>query len=220
MTWCNKRLFKLMLSATALLCMVLLLGAAEPKKKTSQRRQSAPREEWQQPERVMHDLNLRPGQTVADIGCGSGYFTFRLAEAVGATGKVFAADIDRKSVRTVQDRAAREGLTQVHAYVSSPTRTLLEAGCLDAALMCDVLHHVPEDQRVPLLTSIAEALKPGGFFFLLDWKKEPDIPFDSYDQKIAREDLIRYAKQAGMELDAEFLYLKYQVFLRFRKPAR
>ncbi|MCX8036866.1 MAG: class I SAM-dependent methyltransferase [Candidatus Sumerlaeia bacterium] len=214
-----EKLQRLVLPVTVLLCTVLWLGAAESKKKSGQRKQGPPREEWQQAERVMHDLNLKPGQAVADIGCGSGYFTFRLAEAVGPTGKVFAADIDRKSVKTVQDRATREGLTQVRAYVSSPTRTLLDPACLDAALMCDVLHHVPEDQRVPLLTSIAESLKPGGFFFLLDWKKEPDIPFDPYDRKIARDDLIRYAKEAGMVLDAEFLYLKYQVFLRFQKPA-
>ena len=71
--------------------MIASAGAADQKNRTN-------RNQSQQPVRVIEDINLRPGETVADIGCGSGYLTFRLADAVGADGKVLAEDITEKSL--------------------------------------------------------------------------------------------------------------------------
>jgi len=178
------------------------------------------RDEWQQPERVIADLALKPGAAVADIGCGSGYFTFPIARAVGATGKVFAVDIDEKAVKEVEERAGRQGAPHVRAIHSEPTDTKLAAASVDVALLCDVLHHVPRDQRLPLVRDIVRALKPAGYLFIIDWRKSRDVPFDPYEVLIPRDDLLKLAEDAGLSLDAEFHYLKYQVFLRFRKPPK
>jgi ubiquinone/menaquinone biosynthesis C-methylase UbiE len=176
------------------------------------------RDEWQQPDRVIADLALRPGLTVADVGCGHGYFTFRLAPALGETGHVFALDIDRDAIAEVAARAKREHRDNVEALVSDPTDTKLPADSLDAALLCLVLHEASPADRAPLVRSIARALKPGACLYLIDWRQSHDVTFDPYEKLIPRDDLLKLATDAGLTLDAEYHYLRLQVFFRLRKP--
>jgi SAM-dependent methyltransferase len=176
------------------------------------------RDEWQQPDRVVADLNLKSGASVADVGCGNGYFTFRLAKAAGENGKVFATDIDAKALKSVSQRAEKDRLGNIEAVLSEPTDTKLKPGSLDAALLSNVLHHVPAEQRLPLVRNIVQALKPGGVLFVIDWRKSREVKHDPYDRLIPLDDLLKLGKDAGLTLDAEFHYLKLQVFLRFRKP--
>jgi arsenite methyltransferase len=176
------------------------------------------REQWQQPDRVMADLHLQPGMRVADVGCGTGYFTFRLAKAVGPKGKVFALDVSSDALKPVRERVERERLGSVEATQSDPKKTGLRPLSLDAALVCLVLHEASADDRLPLIRDVARALKPDGFLFVIDHRKNHEVKFDPYEKLIPREDLVKFGTDAGLVLDAEFHYLKYQVFLRFRKP--
>ena len=176
------------------------------------------RGQWQQPNRVMADLSAKPGSTVADVGCGAGYFAFRLSRAVGPAGKVYAVDINAKAVAKLQAEAEKEHLTNIKTIVSDPRDTKLPFECADLVLICDVLHEAPKEQRLPLIKDAVRALKPGGFLFLIDYRKSREVPFDPYEKLIPREDLVKLCEDAGLSLDAEFSYLKYQVFLRFRKP--
>jgi ubiquinone/menaquinone biosynthesis C-methylase UbiE len=178
------------------------------------------RDAWQQPDRVMRDLGLKPGTRVADIGCGEGYFTLRLAKSVGEQGLVFAVDIDAPTLDVLKKQAEREHLTNVVVVVSEPTDTKLQPECVDVLFVCDVLHEVPEALRLPLLKSAVRALKPGGFLYLIDYRKSRDVRFDPYEKLIPRDDLVRTCTDAGLHLDEEFHYLKYQVFLRFQKPIK
>ena len=175
------------------------------------------RDAWQQPDRVVADLNLGSGAVVADVGAGRGYFTFRLAAAVGEKGKVFATDIDTKALAAVKEQAEKQKVKNVETVPGEPTNTKLAPASVDAALLCDVLHHVPEDQRAALVQNVAAAIKPGGFLFIVDWRDKPEVPFDR-GRHIPLKNLVKLATDAGLVLDAEFHYLKHQVFLRFRKP--
>jgi len=178
------------------------------------------RNDWQQPDRVISNLDLKPGARAADIGCGEGYFTLRLAKSVGERGLVFAVDIDARSLDVLKKQAEQEHLANVVVVVSEPTDTKLQPECVDVVFVCDVLHEVPEGQRLPLLKSAVRALKPGGFFYLIDYRKSRDVRFDPYEKLIPRDDLIRICTDADLLLDGEFQYLKYQVFLRFQKPIK
>jgi ubiquinone/menaquinone biosynthesis C-methylase UbiE len=175
------------------------------------------RNDWQQPDRVMSDLGMKPGTRVADIGCDEGYFTLRLAKAVGQQGLVFAVDINARALAALKKQADQQLLTNVTVVVSEPTDTKLPAECVDVLLICDVLHEVPETQRLPLVQGAVRALKPGGFLYLIDYRKSRDVKFDPYEKLIPRDELVKICTDVGLRLDAEFHYLKYQVFLRFQK---
>jgi len=177
------------------------------------------RDKWQQPQRVMVDLGLKDGSQVADIGCGNGYFTFRLARAVGEKGKVFATEISKGALKNVSTRAAKEKVKNIQTVLSEPTKTGLDAESVDAAVICNVLHHVPKKLRAALVKDIAQALKPGGAFFIIDWRVDAKVKYDK-DRRIPQTDLVKLASDAGLTLDAEFHYLPHQVFLRLRKPTK
>jgi SAM-dependent methyltransferase len=139
---------------------------------------------------------------------------------VGEAGRVFAVDIDREAIGQVNERAQQERLANVEALVSDPTDIKLPSDSLDAALLCNVLHEAPPEQRLPLVRDIARALKPGACLYLLDWRQSRDVTFDPYEKLIPRDDLLKLGGDAGLTLDAEYHYLQYQVFLRLRKPVQ
>lgn len=176
------------------------------------------RDEWQQPDRVIADMALPAGAVVADVGCGDGFLTFRLAKQVGKDGKVFAVDISPKALDALRGRIAREPWSHIVVIESAPTNCKLGTASVQSAVLCDVLHEMPVKDRLPLVRDMVRALKPGGFLFLIDYRKSHDVKFDPYEKLIPREDLLKLGGDAGLALDAEFHYLKYQVFLRFRKP--
>ena len=178
------------------------------------------RNDWQQPDRVMSDLGLKPGNRVADIGCGEGYFALRLARAVGPQGLVFAVDINTRALAALKKQADQQLLTNVTVVVSESTDTRLPVESVDVLLISDVLHEVPEMQRLPLVQSAVRALRPGGFLYLIDYRKSRDVTFDPYEKLIPRDELVKICTDAGLRLDAEFHYLKYQVFLRFQKKTK
>ena len=177
------------------------------------------RDKWQQPARVVADLGLREGSTVADVGCGSGYFTFRLSHAVGEKGKVFATEISDKGLKAVAENAKKNNITNIKTIKSDPTRTKLARHSVDAAIIVNVLHHVTKEYRIPLMKDIAEAVKPDGSLYIIEWRMKAGVKHDK-KRRISRADLVRLAEGTGLKLDAEFFYLENQVFLRFNKPAK
>lgn len=178
------------------------------------------RDSWQQPDRVIADLGLRPDMRIADVGCGKGYFTMRLAEALGDRISIFAVDPDAESLDELRSKLRRANAPNVEIVRSKGSGTGLADASCDLILLCDVLHEVsPPSVRPELLRDIARAMKPGACLYLLDYRKSHEVTFDPYEKLIPREDLLQLATGAGLQLDAEFHYLKYQVFLRFRKPS-
>ncbi|HUU89829.1 MAG TPA: class I SAM-dependent methyltransferase [Phycisphaerae bacterium] len=175
------------------------------------------RDTWQQPDRVVKDLGLKPGEVVADIGCGSGYFTFRLAKAVGADGKVYAEDISDKALKSLKDRVERDKLTNIAVVKGDATDIKIPAAACDAAILVNVLHHVPKENRLGLTKDVARALKPGGRLFIIDWQVDAKIKHD-LNRRIPKDQLLALGKDAGLVLDSEFDYLEHQVFFRFTKP--
>ena len=176
------------------------------------------RDDWQKPDRVMRDLDLEEGGTVADVGCGRGYFTFRMAREVGKDGRVLAVDISRSALKTVREKAKRRDLENISTTHSKPDDALLPAASVDAALLSLVLHHAADEAKDGLMASIAKGLKPGGYLYILEFRRERDTPFHDYEELVALDEVVELAEKAGLELDAEFFYLPHQYFLRFRRP--
>ena len=127
------------------------------------------------PDLAMRLLRIQRGWTVADIGAGSGYFTVRLAKAVGPAGKVYANDLQPGMLDLLQRTITRAKLTNVVPVLGTPDDPKLPAESLDLAIMVDVYHEFSQPQR--MLQRIREALKPGGRLVLLEYRAEdPSVP--------------------------------------------
>jgi predicted methyltransferase len=124
------------------------------------------RESWQRVPDVIAALGIAPGSRVADVGAGDGFFTTRLANAVGADGRVYAVDISKNALDRLSRRIADAGLTNVDAILSTPSDPRLPAGMLDAALIVNAYHEMREHQA--MLAAIKAALKPGGRLVILE----------------------------------------------------
>jgi ubiquinone/menaquinone biosynthesis C-methylase UbiE len=171
------------------------------------------RDAYQKPDEVLKALALREGETVADIGSGSGYFTVRFARAVGATGRVYAVDISPDMIRHLNHRLRDENIRNVVPILSDPDDPLLPDASVDRFVVVDTWHHI--DDRAKYLALMRRMLKPGGQVVHIDFQKR-DLPFGPpLGMKIAREDLIKEMEQAGFALTAEHTFLPYQYFLVF-----
>ena len=171
------------------------------------------RDGWQKPAQVLEALGLRPGQDVADIGAGTGYFSVRFAQAVGPGGKVFAVDIDQGLIDHLNERAKDAGLSNLEAVLAPTNDPLLSEKSLDIVFVCDVLHHVQDRQGY--YAKLSGALRPGGRLAIVDFHKRETPVGPPVAMKIAREDLISELREAGFVLAQSFDFLPHQYFLVF-----
>ena len=133
------------------------------------------REDEENPDLAMRLIRVQRGATVADLGAGSGYFTTRLARAVGPAGKVYAVDIQQGMLDLLQKAAARERVTNIVPVLGAIDDPRLPAESLDLVLMVDVYHEFSAPQT--MLQHIRRALKPGGRLVLLEYRAEdPEVP--------------------------------------------
>lgn len=173
------------------------------------------RDAWQQPQEVMAKLALKPGQRVADLGSGPGYFTLRFARAVGPTGKVYAVDISRDMLDYLEKQARADRLKNIQTLLAEPHNPRLLASSVDMIFICDTLHHIPD--RATYYPLLIRALKPGGRLINIDFYKR-DLPVGPpVGMKIPKAQMIREAEAAGFHLDHQYSFLKYQYFLVFKK---
>jgi arsenite methyltransferase len=171
------------------------------------------RDEYQKPHEVLMALDLKPGEAIADIGSGSGYFTLRFAAHVGATGRVYAVDIDPEMIRHLNRRVRDAGVRNVQTILAEPDDPLLPDASVDRFIVVDTWHHIAK--QIEYLALMRKMLKPGGQVVMIDFQKK-ELPFGPpLEMKIAREDLVRQMEASGFHLAKEHTFLPYQYFLVF-----
>jgi ubiquinone/menaquinone biosynthesis C-methylase UbiE len=121
---------------------------------------------------IAASLDLQPGQSVADVGAGTGLYVPFLAERVGKTGKVYAVDISPPFVEHMTKKAKESGLTQVSAVLSTERSIELPANSVDMIFTSDSYHHFIHYQD--MLASMHKALKPGGQLIVVDYDIEAE----------------------------------------------
>ena len=122
--------------------------------------------------RVMALADIKPGMTVADIGAGEGYYTVRLAEAVGSDGRVLAEDIDRDALDRLGQRVERERLDNVSIRHGAPDDPRLPAGSFDRIFLVHMYHEVAEPYA--FLWRLRPALRAGGRVIVVDVDRPTD----------------------------------------------
>jgi len=144
------------------LSVLLILGVLAGGAQTANPRRDA----IEEPERVMEATGVEPGMAIGEIGAGGGYFTFWLARGVGGTGKVYANDIDRSALASLERRRDREGVANIETVLGTVEDPRLPAGALDMVFMVNSFHDL--ERPVELLANLLPSLKPGGTVVIMD----------------------------------------------------
>lgn len=172
------------------------------------------RDAWQKPVEVVEALEISPGDAIADIGAGTGYFSVRLAQAVGESGKLYAVDVQQDLIDRLGERAREGGLPQLTPVLGAFDDPKLPAESLDLIFICDVVHHI--ENRQGYYAKLASALKRGGRLAIVDFYKR-NLPVGPPPKmKIAREAMIEELRTAGFRLVGEHKFLSHQYFLLFQ----
>jgi arsenite methyltransferase len=188
---------------------VLLAGCAQLKQCAYE---GVNRDDWQQPQRVIAALNIRPGDRVADLGSGGGYFTFRLAEAVGPAGRVYAVDIDRDMVDLIAKRVKQETLSNIEPVLAKPDDPLLPKAGVDLIFTSNTYHHI--DKRIAYFANLRKYLRPGGRVAIIDFDRRSW--FEGLFRHYTPTEFIKpEMEQAGYSLQEDLDFLDRQSFLIF-----
>ncbi len=160
------------------------------------------RVDLEQPDKTLDFMALKDGDVVADVGCGNGFYTLRLAERVGPGGKVYAQDIQQGMHDQLAERAKEASVKNIELILGTETDPQLPEGDIDWALLVDVYHEF--SQPKPMLEGIKKALKPGGKVALLEYRAEQtdDVmpAFIPRDHKMTIEEVMSEWSAAGFTL--------------------
>lgn len=172
------------------------------------------RDAYQKPHEVITALKLKAGEVIADIGAGSGYFTFRLAHHVGDAGRVYAVDVGADMIVHLNRRIRDLKLKNVVTVLSAPDDPLLADASVDRFFICDTWHHIENHDRY--LALLKKMLRPGGQIVMVDFKREPTPMGPPMEMRIDRADLVKEMAANGFKVAAERTFLPYQYFLVFK----
>ncbi len=149
-----------------------------------------------QPETLLRDLGLTAGDTLADIGCGPGFFTIPAAQIVGAQGVTLAADIQGEMLTAVRSRAAELDLHNVRIVKTSETEIPIPPGSCDMTLLAFTLHEI--ESHASFLHRAARTLKPTGRLVVIEWEKREQESGPPFADRLSPEELLADAEAAGV----------------------
>jgi ubiquinone/menaquinone biosynthesis C-methylase UbiE len=130
------------------------------------------REKEEQPSKLIEALKVKEGEVIADIGAGSGYYSFRLSKLVGAKGKILAVDIQPEMLTIIRKKMKEQKVTNIEPIQGTITDPKLPANSVDTILMVDVYHEF--DHPFEMTVAMVKALKPGGRMVFVEFRMEDD----------------------------------------------
>ncbi len=174
------------------------------------------REREERTDLLLANLPIAAGDTVADIGAGTGYFSLPMAEAVGPDGTVYAVDIQPEMLAIIEMRAAEAGITNIERVLAGDDDPRLPANSIDMVLFVDAYHEFEWPREV--MTAVYESLAPGGKVVLIEYREEdprvPILPLHKMSEAQARREL----EAVGFVFVENRDFLPQQHFLLFAKP--
>ena len=174
------------------------------------------RESEEHPDQALDAIGIRKGSTVADIGAGVGYFTWRMAQRVGSGGVVYGEDIQQRMLDQLALNIDARHLTNVRAVLGTADDPKLPKDSLDLVLLADVYHEFSEPEK--MLDHIREALKPGGRIVFLEYRAEdPEVPIQPL-HKMTVAQVRAEVQPEGYQFDKAIEVLPEQHIIIFRRP--
>ena len=178
------------------------------------------REVFTRRKEIVAACDIQPGQTVADIGAGTGLFTRMFSAAVGSEGRVIAVDIAQKFLDHIQATSREAGQRNVETLLCQADATGLAPDSVDVAFICDAYHHFEFPQKT--MASLHRAMKPGGRVILVDFRRVEGQSSDWVLTHVRAGQEVFEAEiaQAGLPKQYEEReLLKENYFVVFEKPA-
>ena len=172
------------------------------------------REEEENVSQAIENMDLQSDEHIADIGAGSGYYTFRLAEKV-PDGKVFAVDIQPEMLDIMRRKIRKNGIENVELIQGTEKSPQLPENSVDMAFMVDVYHELAFPRE--MMQQVVNALKPGGRFILLEYRMEdPTVPIKRL-HKMSEAQAVKEMQAVGLRLRENVDNLPWQHFMVFVK---
>ncbi len=164
------------------------------------------------PDQVLAALALRPGQNIADIGAGGGYFTLKFADMVGKKGRVYAIDTNPEFLEFIKNSAMEKGLRNVETIPVVEGKLILPIRSLDLVFLRNVYHHLPN--RVEYSRNLKKFLKPGGKIVIIEYKRG-GLFRRIFGHYVPKETILKEMEEAGYKLKEDFGFLLKQSFMIF-----
>lgn len=183
----------------------------------AERFESAERDAWQMPDRVVAALGLEPGDNVADIGSGTGYFTRRFAAAIAPEGTAYASDVEPAMAAYVRRRADEDGQRNLVPVLASYDDPRLPDGSVDLVFICNTWHHIQD--RVEYARRLAGDLASGGRVAIVDFLPGELPVGPGPEEKLSAEQVTEEFRQAGFRPMPTHDFLPYQYVLVFEAPS-
>jgi ubiquinone/menaquinone biosynthesis C-methylase UbiE len=176
------------------------------------------REGEEHPDEALDAIGIAAGSTVADIGAGAGYMTWRMAERVGPSGKVYANDIQPKMLDILRHNMAERKLTNVTTVLGGADDPKLPRASIDLVLLVDVYHEFSEPQK--MLQHMRDSLRSDGRLVLLEYRGEdPAVPIRP-EHKMTVQQVKAELEPEGFRLDRVSEVLPRQHILIFKKSVQ
>ncbi|HEY7425576.1 MAG TPA: class I SAM-dependent methyltransferase [Gemmataceae bacterium] len=173
------------------------------------------REKEEQPKKLLKVLDLKPGLVVADIGAGSGYHSFRMAEKVGPKGTVLAVDIQKEMLDIIRRRMEKEKVENIKPILGTETDPKLPANEVDLILLVDVYHEFAFPYE--MTKAMVKALKPGGRLAFVEFRLEdPKVPIKLV-HKMTEDQVLKEMKPHPLKHVKTIASLPWQHVIVFEK---
>ena len=177
------------------------------------------REVFRNRDKIVAAVNLNAGDVIADIGAGTGLFTFPFATAVGDQGQVLAVDISKGFLQHIVEKSKDDQIDNITTVQCRADTTKLSANSIDKAFICDTYHHF--EFPAATLGSIHNALRPNGELVIIDFRREPNASSDWVLNHVraGKATFQQEIEQAGFQLleEVNLPELSDNYFLRFRR---
>ena len=168
------------------------------------------------PDEMLDSLKIAEGSTVADVGAGVGYITVRIARRVGSKGVVYATDLQKNMLDSLQVNAKNFGLTNIKPILSSATEPKLPKAKVDLILMTDVYHEFAQPEL--MIAGLRDALKPGGRIVFVEFRGEDETVPIKPEHKMTLRQVRKEIEPMGFAFVDSLEFLPWQHIIIFKKP--
>ncbi|WP_425397954.1 class I SAM-dependent methyltransferase [Aeoliella sp.] len=166
------------------------------------------REREEECSKLLKALEIKPRQTVCDLGCGNGFYTLKMAKLVGPKGTVWAVDIQPEMLELLDERATARGVTNLEPTLGTAISPNVPKGKLDLVLLVDVYHEFSHPKE--MLSAIRDSLKPTGRVALVEYRTEdPEVPIKRL-HKMSQQQVMKEYQANGFKLVGQYDELPWQ----------